>query len=42
MGPYDLNTRYMFEHNANDVIADTMYYVRIQAINAWYRESSDD
>jgi hypothetical protein len=24
-GSYDLNARYMFEYNANDVVADAMY-----------------
>jgi hypothetical protein len=37
-----MNARYVFEYNANDVIADPMYYARIQAIKAWYRASVDD
>jgi hypothetical protein len=41
-GSYDLNARYMFEHNANDVIVDAMYYARLQAIKAWYKASDDD
>jgi hypothetical protein len=41
-GSYDMNARYMFEYNTNDVVADAMYYARIQAINAWYRASADD
>jgi hypothetical protein len=41
-GSYDLNACYMFMYNANDVIADEMYYVRIQDIKAWYRASRDD
>ena len=31
-GSYDMNARYVFEYNANDVVADAMYYARIQAI----------
>jgi hypothetical protein len=41
-GSYDLNARYMFECNTNDVVADAMYYARLQAIKAWYRASDDD
>jgi hypothetical protein len=41
-GSYDLNARYVFGYNANDVVADAMYYARIQAIKAWYRASVDD
>jgi hypothetical protein len=41
-GSYDMNTRYVFQYNANDVVADAMYYARIQAIKAWYRASADD
>jgi hypothetical protein len=41
-GSYDMNARYVFEYNANDVIADAMYYARIQNIKAWYRASVDD
>jgi hypothetical protein len=41
-GSYDLNARYMFEYNANDVVADAMYYARLEAIKAWYRASDDD
>jgi hypothetical protein len=41
-GSYDLNARYMFEYNTNNVIADAMYYARLQAIKAWYRASDDD
>jgi hypothetical protein len=41
-GSYDMNARYVFEYNANDVVADAMYYARIQAIKAWYRASVDD
>jgi hypothetical protein len=41
-GSYDMNARYMFEYNANDVVADAMYYARIQAIKAWYKASADD
>jgi hypothetical protein len=41
-GSYDLNARYVFEYNANDVVADAMYYARLQAIKAWYRASDDD
>jgi hypothetical protein len=41
-GSYDMNARYVFEYNANDVIADAMYYARIQAIKAWYRANADD
>jgi hypothetical protein len=41
-GSYYMNTRYVFEYNANDVVADAMYYARIQAIKAWYRVSADD
>jgi hypothetical protein len=37
-----MNARYVFEYNANDVVADAMYYARIQAIKAWYRASADD
>lgn len=33
-GSYDMNARYVFEYNANDVVADAMYYARIQAIKA--------
>jgi hypothetical protein len=33
-GSYDLNARYMFEYNTNDVIADALYYARLQAIKA--------
>ena len=36
-----MNARYVFEY-ANDVVADAMYYARIQAIKAWYRASADD
>jgi hypothetical protein len=25
-GSYDLNARYVFEYNVNDVVADAMYY----------------
>jgi hypothetical protein len=25
-GSYDLNARYVFEYNANDVVANAMYY----------------
>jgi hypothetical protein len=39
---YDLNARYVFEHNTNDVVADAMYYARIYAIKTWYRASGDD
>jgi hypothetical protein len=28
-GSYDMNARYVFEYNANDVVADAMYYARI-------------
>jgi hypothetical protein len=41
-GSYDMNARYVFEYKANDVIADAMYYARIQTIKAWYRASADD
>jgi hypothetical protein len=41
-GSYDMYARYMFEYNANDVVADAMYYARIHAIKAWYRASADD
>jgi hypothetical protein len=41
-GSYDLNARYVFEYNANDVVADAMYYARLQAIKTWYRASDDD
>jgi hypothetical protein len=41
-GSYDLNARYVFEYNANDVVADAMCYARLQAIKAWYRASDDD
>jgi hypothetical protein len=41
-GSYDMNARYVFEYNANDVVADAMYYARIYAIKAWYRASVDD
>jgi hypothetical protein len=41
-GTYDLNARYVFEYNTNDVVADAMYYARLQVIKAWYRESDDD
>ncbi|KAL5647682.1 hypothetical protein ACJX0J_042037, partial [Zea mays] len=41
-GSYDMNARYLFEYNTNDVVADAMYYARIQAIKAWYRASADD
>jgi hypothetical protein len=41
-GSYDMNARYVFEYNANDVVADAMYYARIQAIKAWYRANADD
>jgi hypothetical protein len=41
-GSYDLNTRYVFKYNVNDVVADAMYYARLQAIKAWYRASADD
>jgi hypothetical protein len=37
-----MNARYVFEYNANDVVADAMYYARIQAIKAWYRASAND
>ena len=37
-----MNARYVFEYNANDVVADAMYYARIQAIKAWYRANADD
>jgi hypothetical protein len=37
-----MNACYVFEYNANDVVADAMYYARIQAIKAWYRASADD
>jgi hypothetical protein len=37
-----MNARYAFEYNTNDVVADAMYYARIQAIKAWYRASVDD
>jgi hypothetical protein len=33
-GSYDMNARYMFEYNVNNVVADAMYYARIQAIKA--------
>jgi hypothetical protein len=41
-GTYDLNARYVFENNANDVVADVMYYARLQAIKACYTTSDDD
>jgi hypothetical protein len=41
-GSYDLNARYMFEYNANDVVADAMYCAWLQARKAWYRASDDD
>jgi hypothetical protein len=41
-GSYDLNARYVFEYNTNDVIADAMYYARLHAIKAWYKASDDD
>jgi hypothetical protein len=41
-GSYDLNARYVFEYNVNDVIEDAMCDARIQAIKPWYRASSDD
>jgi hypothetical protein len=41
-GSYDMNARYVFEYNANDVVADEIYYARIQAIKAWYRANADD
>jgi hypothetical protein len=41
-GSYDMNARYVFEYNVNDVVADAMYYARIQAIKAWYKASADD
>ena len=41
-GSYDVNARYVFEYNVNDVVADAMYYARFQAIKAWYRASDDD
>jgi hypothetical protein len=41
-GSYDMNARYVFEYNTNDVVADAMYYARIQAIKAWYRANADD
>jgi hypothetical protein len=28
-GSYDMNAPYMFEYNANDIVADAMYYARI-------------
>jgi hypothetical protein len=28
-GSYDMNARYVFKYNANDVVADAMYYARI-------------
>jgi hypothetical protein len=37
-----MNARYVFEYNVNDVVADAMYYARIQAIKAWYRANADD
>ena len=37
-----MNARYVFEYNANNVVADAMYYARIQAIKAWYRANADD
>jgi hypothetical protein len=37
-----MNACYVFEYNANDVVANAMYYARIQAIKAWYRASADD
>ena len=37
-----MNARYVFEYKANDVIADAVYYARIQTIKAWYRASADD
>jgi hypothetical protein len=37
-----MNARYVFEYNANDVVADAMYYARIQAIKAWYKACVDD
>jgi hypothetical protein len=33
-GSYDMNARYVFEYNTNNVVADAMYYARIQAIKA--------
>jgi hypothetical protein len=41
-GSYDLNARYAFEYIANDVVVDTMYYARLQAIKAWYMASDVD
>ena len=37
-----MNAHYVFEYNANDVVADAMYYARLQAIKAWYKASVDD
>jgi hypothetical protein len=37
-----MNARYVFEYNANVVVADAMYYAQIQAIKAWYRANADD
>jgi hypothetical protein len=37
-----MNARYVFKYNTNDVVADAMYYARIQAIKAWYRANADD
>jgi hypothetical protein len=39
---YGLNARYMFEYNANDVVADAMYYARLLARKAWYMANEDD
>ena len=41
-GTYDLNARYVFEYNANNVVADAMYYARLQVIKAWCMASDDD
>jgi hypothetical protein len=40
-GSYDQNTRYVFEYNVNDVVADAMYYARLQVIKAWYKANDD-
>jgi hypothetical protein len=37
-----MNACYVFEYNTNDVIADAMYYARIQAIKEWYKTNVDD
>ena len=40
-GSHDQDARFAFHHNANFVVADAMYYARIQAHKEWFRKFGD-